>query len=168
MKPVNERLESVLLSLSLRKTLLSLVASRIATSLEAIDLFFKNTLYWYQTLNNNPKKLSQLQGMCREAVTWLVANKLLLDEEGMLAITRLGRATAISGLLPDTAVEFAKMLTACAAALASSSTMTTAMELSMLLARQRSSPLIARRVFYLLLPASHTMPSTFGKQEKFR
>ena len=119
-KPVNERLESVLLSLSLRKTLLSLVASRIATSLEAIDLFFRNTLYWYQTLNNNPKKLSRLQDMCREAVTWLVANKFLLDEEGMLAITRLGRATAISGLLPDTAVEFAKMLTSCAAALASS------------------------------------------------
>jgi helicase len=116
--PVNEKLESVLLSLSLRKTLLSLVASRIATSLDAIDLFFNNTLYWYQTLNNNPRKLSQLQVMCREAVTWLVGNNLLLDDEGMLTITKLGKATAISGLLPDTAVEFAKMLRLCAVALA--------------------------------------------------
>jgi helicase len=117
-KPINERLESVLLSLSLRKTLLSLVASRITTSLDAIDQFFKNTLYWYQTLNNNPKKLTQLQAMCREAVSWLVANKLLLDEEGFLATTRLGKATAISGLLPDTAVDFAKILRSCAEALA--------------------------------------------------
>ena len=37
--PVNEKLESVLLKLSLRKTLLSLVASRISTSLDAIDNF---------------------------------------------------------------------------------------------------------------------------------
>jgi helicase len=116
--PVNEKLESVLLKLSLRKTLLSLVASRIATSLDAIDEFFENTLYWYQTLNNNPKKLSHLQGLCREAVAWLTANKLVLDEDGFLSITRLGKATAISGLLPDTAVDFASMLKSCAAALA--------------------------------------------------
>jgi helicase len=115
--PVSEKLESVLLRLSLRKTLLSLVASRIATSLDAIDEFFKNTLYWYQTLNNNPKKLLHLQGLCRDAVAWLAANKLALDEEGLLSITRLGKATAISGLLPDTAVDFALMLKSCAPAL---------------------------------------------------
>jgi helicase len=108
--PVNEKLESELLSLSLRKTLLSLVGSRVATSIDGIDSFFENTLYWYQTLNNNPKKLAQLKKMCREAVSWLVASKLLLDDEGALVITRLGRATAISGLLPDTTVEFARML----------------------------------------------------------
>jgi len=119
-KPVNERLESVLLSLSLRKTLLSLVASRIATSLDAIGLFFRNTLYWYQTLNNNPKKLNQLQSMCHEAVSWLATHSLLLDEHGVLTVTRLGRATAISGLLPDTAVEFVEMLKSCAPELASS------------------------------------------------
>lgn len=116
--PVNEKLESVLLKLSLRKTLLSLVASRIASSLDAIDEFFRNTLYWYQTLNNNPKKLSHLQSLCREAVSWLTANNLILDEEGLLSITRLGKATAMSGLLPDTAVEFARMLRSSAPALA--------------------------------------------------
>jgi helicase len=116
--PVNEKLESVLLKLSLRKTLLSLVAAQIANSLDAIDEFFRNTLYWYQTLNNNPKKLSHLQSLCREAVSWLTANKLILDEDGFLSITRLGKATAHSGLLPDTAVDFAGMLRSCAAALA--------------------------------------------------
>lgn len=116
--PVNEKLESVLLKLSLRKTLLSLIASRVANSLDAIDAFFRNTLYWYQTLNNNPKKLSQLQSMCHEAVSWLTANKLILDDAGYLSITRLGKATAISGLLPDTAVEFAAMLRLCADSLA--------------------------------------------------
>jgi len=95
-----------------------LVASRIATSLEAIDEFFRNTLYWYQTLNNNPKKLSHLQSLCREAVSWLTANKLILDEDGFLSITRLGKATEHSGLLPDTAVDFAEMLKSCAAPLA--------------------------------------------------
>lgn len=116
--PVNEKLESVLLQLSLRKTLLSLVASRIANSLDTIDEFFRNTLYWYQTLNNNPKKLSHLQKLCCEAVSWLTANKLILDDDGFLSITRLGKATAMSGLLPDTAVDFAGMLTSCAVALA--------------------------------------------------
>ena len=115
--PVNEKLESVLLKLSLRKTLLSLVASRIANSQDAIDEFFRNTLYWYQTLNNNPKKLSQLQTMCHEAVVWLTASKLIVNDNGFLSITRLGKATAMSGLLPDTAVDFAAMLTSCAAAL---------------------------------------------------
>jgi len=119
-KPVNEKLESVLLSLSLRKTLLSLVASRIVSSVEAIDIFFKNTFYWYQTLNNNPKKLAQLQALCLQAVEWLVANKLLINDDGALSITRLGRATAISGLLPETAVEFSQMLTTHAAQLAAS------------------------------------------------
>lgn len=75
-------------------------------------------MYWYQTLNNNPKKLTHLQGLCRDAVAWLTASKLILDEDGFLSITRLGKATAISGLLPDTAVDFAAMLRSCAAALA--------------------------------------------------
>ncbi|MGA8345890.1 MAG: hypothetical protein WB781_28425, partial [Candidatus Sulfotelmatobacter sp.] len=39
-------------------------------------------------------------------------------DDGFLSITRLGKATAMSGLLPDTAVDFAGMLTSCAVALA--------------------------------------------------
>ena len=110
--PINEILKSVLLSLSLRKTLLSLVASRVAGSLDEIDVFFENTLYWYQTLERNPQKLAQLKSLCREAVKWLVENGLLFDDEGQLRITQLGKATALSGLLPDTAVKFAKVLRA--------------------------------------------------------
>jgi helicase len=116
--PVNETLKSVLLSLSLRKTLLSLVASRVANSLDAIAAFFENTLYWYQTLERNPQKLSHLQSLCQEAVKWLVKNDLLLDDVGELRITQLGKATALSGLLPDTAVSFANILRACSVQLA--------------------------------------------------
>ncbi len=113
--PKNERLDSVLLKLSLRKTLLSLAASRISNSREAISDFFKNTLYWYQTLESNPKRLEQLQELCGKAVDWLIKNALLLEDEGELRVTQLGKATAISGLLPETAVQFAKMLEGCVA-----------------------------------------------------
>jgi helicase len=108
--PINQRLKSGLLSLSLRKTVLSLVASNLANSLSDINEFFQNTLYWYQTLDRNPKKLASLDTGSAEAVKWLVENELITEDEGTLRITALGKATAMSGLLPDTAVDFAKML----------------------------------------------------------
>lgn len=118
--PTNERLESVLLRLSLRKSLLSLAASRIANSRQTIVEFFENTLYWYQTLEGNPKKLEQLQDLCLIAVKWLIENALLVEEDGEFWVTQLGKATAISGLLPETAVQFANILKGCATALATS------------------------------------------------
>lgn len=69
----------------------------VRLSLDAIDEFFRNTLYWYQTLNHNPKKLSHLQGLCREAVSWLTANKRILDEDAFLSITRLGSPARYGG-----------------------------------------------------------------------
>jgi helicase len=110
--PVNETLQSALLSLSLRKTLISLIASRVVNDLASIDLFFENTLYWYQTLDKNPKKLSQIRERSREAVNWLLSNHLLEEHESCLRVTSLGKATALSGLLPDSAVSFAKTLRA--------------------------------------------------------
>jgi helicase len=118
--PKNERLDSVLLKLSLRKTLLSLAASRISNSRDAKSDFLKNTLYWHQTLEGNPKKLEQLKVLCEKAVDWLINSALLVEEDGELRVTQLGKATAISGLLPETAVQFSKMLEGCIANLASS------------------------------------------------
>lgn len=108
--PENDRLESVLIRLSLRKTLLSLVASRVATNRAAVLNFFENTLYWYQTLENNPKKLEQLKKLSEDALDWHLKSGFVLEDEGELRVTALGKATAISGLLPETALQFCKML----------------------------------------------------------
>jgi len=118
--PANERLESVLLKMSLRKTVLSLIASQIANSRSSLHDFFENTLYHFQTLEKNPKKLAQLKELSGNAVDWLIKNELVLEEEGELRANALGKASAISGLLPQTSVKFAEMLRTSIANLSSS------------------------------------------------
>lgn len=108
--PTNDRLASQLITLSLRKSILMLVASRIASSFDEVMSFFRQTLYWYQTLERNPGKLEQLQIESKEAIKWLVDFKLLQEEGGALLVTPLGAGTALSGLLPSTAVQLAEML----------------------------------------------------------
>jgi len=109
-EPRNDRLTSQLVSLSLRKTILMLVASRLASSFDEAMAFFQHTLYWYQTLERNPAKLATLQDESKAAIQWLVANGLLQQEGNTLLITPLGNGAALSGLLPATAVQLAKML----------------------------------------------------------
>ena len=60
-QPDNDHLDSQLVKLSLRKTILALTASRLASTAEEVSDFFKNTLYWYQLQDKNPKKLSELR-----------------------------------------------------------------------------------------------------------
>lgn len=108
--PDNDRLNSQLVNLSIRKTILTLVASGLASSFSEVMLFFKNTLYWYQTLNRNPQKLATLTTESRAAVEWLNANGLIREQSGTLVITPLGNAAAVSGLLPATVVRLAEML----------------------------------------------------------
>src|SRR5207249_3127036 len=108
--PDNDRLASQLVSLSLRKTLLMLVASRLAGSFDEVKVFFQNTLYWYQTLDRNPALLATLETESRAAIRWLVANELLRDVDGTLLITPLGQGAALSGLLPATAVQIVSIL----------------------------------------------------------
>jgi len=110
--PINQRLKSEFLSLSLRKTILSLIASNLANNLIGIDEFFKNTLFWYQTLDRNPKRLDSLNALSAEAVAWLAKYELISNDDDVLRVTAFGKATALSGLLPDTAVEFGNMLKA--------------------------------------------------------
>jgi helicase len=109
-RPDNDRLMSQLVSLSLRKSVLMLVASRLASNLDATMLFFRNTLYWQQTLERNPAKLADLEARSQAAILWLVSNELLRSVDGTLLITPLGHATTLSGLLPATAVRLAAML----------------------------------------------------------
>ncbi len=112
--PDNDRLSSQLVNLSVRKSILTLVASALATSFTEVMTFFQNTLYWYQTLNRNPTKLETLTTESRAAIDWLNSNELIREQSGTLSITPLGNAAAISGLLPATAVQLAAMLRAIA------------------------------------------------------
>lgn len=111
-QPDNDRLNSQLVNLSVRKTILTLVASGLASSFSEVMAFFENTLYWYQTLNRNPKKLATLAAESRAAVDWLASNALIRNEADTLLVTPLGNAAAMSGLLPATAVQLASMLQA--------------------------------------------------------
>src|SRR5262249_50761872 len=86
-RPNNDRLESQLIRLSLRKTVLMLVASRLVSNRDEISAFFRNTLYWYQTLERNPKKLASLETDSGKAIDWLVANNLLVEVKQTLLIT---------------------------------------------------------------------------------
>lgn len=108
--PDNDRLVSQLVNLSLRKSVLMLVASGLASNFDEVMVFFRNTLYWHQTLERNPKKLTSLERTCKAAIEWLVDNELLLNSKGTLLITPLGKGAALSGLLPTTAVQLAAML----------------------------------------------------------
>ena len=108
--PTNEILSSQLIALSLRKTILMLASSRLASSVDEVMSFFKETLYWYQTLETNPKLLEKLQSKTIAAIFWLVQNGLLEGETGQFYITQLGNSTAISGLLPATAVQLVGVL----------------------------------------------------------
>jgi helicase len=109
-QPINDHISSQLITLSLRKSILMLVASRMAGSLEEVMLFFQNTLYWYQTLDRNPAKLADLQARSKTSIDWLLSNKLLKGQDDTLLVTPLGNATTLSGLLPSTAVQLSSML----------------------------------------------------------
>ncbi|MDA8350039.1 MAG: hypothetical protein M0038_14775 [Pseudomonadota bacterium] len=72
--------------------------------------FFHNSLYWYQTLQRNAKKLETLDVETEAAAAWLVERGMLTRIDESLCITQLGAATAAAGLLPSTGVQFADLL----------------------------------------------------------
>ncbi|GGA37334.1 DEAD/DEAH box helicase [Dyella nitratireducens] len=109
-RPENDRLFSQFVNLSLRKSILGLVAAGLASSFEGLMDFFKNTLYWYQTLDTNPAKLAALGSESTAAIEWLAQYDLIAALNNSLTITPLGKAAALSGLLPTTAVQFAQIL----------------------------------------------------------
>lgn len=110
MQPTNDILKSVLLQLSIRKTVLSLIASRVATSSAELEEFFRNTFYWDGLVQKGTSSQSELFNKSQKAVEWLAANNLITISEHEFTVTALGRATAMTGLLPETAVQLAEML----------------------------------------------------------
>ncbi|GAA0359225.1 hypothetical protein GCM10009092_24310 [Bowmanella denitrificans] len=108
--PENDQLESRYFSVGLRKTVLAIIAAGLAANYDSVIGFFKNTLYWYQTLESNPVKLQALEVKTRESIDWLMKHNLIVSEGTELAVTPFGAVTASTGLLPSTAVQFANLL----------------------------------------------------------
>lgn len=108
--PENDRVVSQLATLSMRRTLLTLIASKVIDSADSAASFWKHTLYWYQVGERSPERLERIAGKATEAIDWLVAARMVERHEDVLVITPLGRATAYSGLLPTTAASFALVL----------------------------------------------------------
>lgn len=109
--PENDKLESRYFSVGLRKTVLALLSAGLAGSFKSVMEFFKNTLYWYQTLEANPVKLQALEAKTSEAIEWLLGHGLITIEGKEILVTPFGAATASTGLLPSTAVQFSDLLT---------------------------------------------------------
>ena len=108
--PKNDRIASQFVNASLRKSILTLIASRVAADLHEIMEFFRHTMFWYQLLERNPTKAEALETSSVSAIVWLVENELLEEEDDTLIVTPLGQGAALSGLLPATAVQLARVL----------------------------------------------------------
>jgi helicase len=108
--PENERVESQLVALSLRKTVLTLVASRAAKDPVSISAFFRNSLYWHQLADRNPKSLERIAPESKTAIEWLCQAELLEAHGDELVATPIGLASAASGLLPTSAVDLVRVL----------------------------------------------------------
>jgi len=108
--PQNDVVASQLVNLSMRRTVLTLVASGLITESDAIRDFFEHTLYWYQIREKNPKKLQQIIEAAEQSIEWLVGEKMVTRLDAQLLPTPLGKATSLSGLLPTTAAAFISLV----------------------------------------------------------
>lgn len=108
--PENDNVSSQLVTISMRRTVLTLVASGVVKSRSKVRAFFENTFFWYQISEHNPKKLDGIIAKADESVTWLIQNQLIEASDDALLPTPLGKAVAQSGLLPSTAISFRAML----------------------------------------------------------
>lgn len=108
--PENDPVSSQLVSVSMRRTVLSLVASRVIQNMTDIQQFFENTFFWYQISEHNPRKLDDVIAKAEDALEWLSDVALIESSEDTFVPTPLGKAVAQSGLLPSTAKDFQKVL----------------------------------------------------------
>lgn len=109
--PENDRVDSQLVTLSMRRTVLSLVAARAISSKAELATFFENTFYWHQILENNPKLLDAIVAKANKAIDWLLENRFVEESHATILATPLGKSTSMSGLLPETAKQFLDLLT---------------------------------------------------------
>jgi len=57
-------------------------------SLSDMQVFFENTLYWYQILNRNPAKLADLERHSRAAIHWLLKNQSSMNRSASSLCSR--------------------------------------------------------------------------------
>ena len=108
--PENDCIESQLVRLSMRRTVLTLISSKIIETIEQLRSFFKRTYYWHLTQEENPEKLEDIINFAKKSVEWLLANALIENRNEQIMTTPLGKAASHSGLLPSTVVNFVNTL----------------------------------------------------------
>jgi len=74
--PENDSVDSQLVTLSVRRTVLFLVAARAVSSKAELTTFFQNTFYWHQILENNPKLLDVIVAKANKAIDWQKARQI--------------------------------------------------------------------------------------------
>ena len=115
--PDNDHIKSQLVRLSMRRTVLALVSFNVVSNRGSLTDFFQHSFYWHQIRERNPKKLDDVIASAIMATDWLVEQRLLEEDYGIILATPVGKAVAQSGLLPSTAVSFIAMMTANSTAL---------------------------------------------------
>lgn len=108
--PENENINSQLMSISMRRSILMLVSSGVINSIKNVDSFFENTYFWYQLSERNPEKLKDIINTAYESVSWLIENNLINHVDDALIPTPIGKAIAETGLEPVTAISFLDLL----------------------------------------------------------
>lgn len=111
-RPENDRVPSRLVDLSMRRTVLALIAHGVVAHRDALADFFRLSFLWYQIRERSPHKLQPLVETAAQAVDWLIKAQLIDDEFDVLFATPIGKAVAQSGLLPTTAISFLTMMRA--------------------------------------------------------
>ena len=104
--PANDNIASQLVTISMRRTILTLISSGAIATKSSIREFFENTFYWHQISEHNPKKLDDVIGKALESIVWLEGHNLIEGVGDTLLPSPLGKAVAQSGLLPTTAIAF--------------------------------------------------------------
>ncbi len=108
--PENARIDSQLVKLSMRRSVLMLISSNIVGSRGETEVFFKSTYFWHQIAEHNPDKLGEILDSAAMSIDWLLANNLSENYNGDLLPTPLGKSVAETGLLPTTALNFFHIL----------------------------------------------------------
>ncbi|MDV3459235.1 DEAD/DEAH box helicase [Sphingomonas sp. HF-S4] len=114
-RPENDNVVSRLVGLSMRRSVLALIAHGVVNTRPALVDFFRLSLLWHQIRERNPHKLDDVVAKAATATDWLIRAGFVDDDFDVLLATPVGRAVAQSGLLPLTAVGFLDMMCAHAA-----------------------------------------------------
>ena len=108
--PENDCVVSQLVTLSMRRTVLALVAAGAVLSKDELDAFFKNTFYWHQVPESKPKLLEEIVAKAITSVDWLLKHQFVEESHATIQATPLGKSTSLSGLMPETAKKCVDLL----------------------------------------------------------